>query len=141
MHARYADVYGDTRLAASVSGGFGLIAVIVAMVGLFAVTTMLVAGRTREIGVRIALGATHRDIRQLVLHRALGYVGCGIAVGTAGALSISRWLSSQLFGVEPTDPVTYAGVAVVLGAIALVATWSPARRATRVDPVTALRSE
>lgn len=141
MHERYADVYGDTRLAAGVSIGFALTAVLVAMVGLFAVTTTLVAGRTREIGVRMALGATSRDIRRLVLHRALAFVGSGIAVGIAAALFASRWIRTQLFGLEPTDPATYVGVAVVLAVTAIAATWSPARRATRVDPITTLRAE
>ena len=100
-----------------------------------------VAQRTREIGVRMALGARDTTVATMVVREALAVVGVGLAVGTAGALALTRVLASLLYDVSPTDPLTFAGVAAVLGAVALAASYLPARRAAMVDPIVALRQE
>ena len=97
--------------------------------------------QTREIGVRIALGATPRDVRRLVLAEAVSMVGLGAVVGLAGATVAGRLLASQLFGVSPLDPISLAGAVALLVAIGLIASHLPARRASRIDPVDALRAE
>ncbi|HWW74494.1 MAG TPA: FtsX-like permease family protein, partial [Pyrinomonadaceae bacterium] len=100
-----------------------------------------VAQRTREIGVRVALGARPRDVLRLVLGRGLALAGLGIALGLAGGLALTRVISSLLFGVGARDPLTFATVAALLAAVALLACLAPARRATKVDPMVALRYE
>jgi ABC-type antimicrobial peptide transport system permease subunit len=100
-----------------------------------------VSQRTQEIGVRMALGADARSVVRLVVGSALGWVGAGAAAGLVAAVLLTRVLQSFLFGVEPTDPVTLAGVLVVLAAVAVLAGYVPARRATRVDPIVAMRVE
>jgi ABC-type antimicrobial peptide transport system permease subunit len=124
------------------------------MVGLFAVTALLLAGlgiygvisymvseRTHEIGIRIALGAESTNILQMVLRQGLGLALVGAVVGLIGALIVSNVMSGLLYGVRPTDPLTFAGVAILLIGVALVACYFPARRALRVDPLVALRHE
>jgi putative ABC transport system permease protein len=138
---RYAEAYGDTRIAAGVASGFGGIAFIVAMVGLYGVTAFLVAGRTREIGIRLALGADRNSIRRLVIGPAVRGVALGLLAGVAGALMTSRWIASQIVEVSSGDPATYAGVVAGTVVTALVATWRPARQATSVDPAVTLRAE
>jgi putative ABC transport system permease protein len=101
----------------------------------------LVAQRTHEIGVRIALGAVPREVLGMVLARGMLLVGAGALVGLAGALALTRLLTSQLYGIRPNDPLTMAAVTALLLLVALVACVVPARRATRVDPLVALRSE
>ena len=120
---------------------FGILALVLAAVGVYGVTAQAARRRTREIGVRIALGAAAPDVLGLMLRQSIVVVGLGLAVGTGAALLATGVLSSLLYGVEPRDPATIASVAALLGGIALLACWLPARRATRVDPVTSLRSE
>jgi ABC-type antimicrobial peptide transport system permease subunit len=110
-------------------------------VGVYGVITLLVAGRTREIGIRMALGADRRDIGGLVVRSTLRLAAAGVAFGLALAAGSSRWIESQVFGVSPTDPATYAVVTVSVLAAALVAAWPPARRAVRIDPTIALKAE
>ena len=123
-------------LAASVLGLFGLG---LATVGMFGVFGYVVRQRTREIGIRIALGARSSEIIRLVLTGSSRPVAAGLAVGIVGALGTSQMLRSELYGVSPLDPLTYGGVALLLGAAAMAASYLPARRAARLNPTQALR--
>ena len=127
-----------TSLLCSIFAGAGLL---LAVVGLFGVMTYSVAQRTHEIGVRMAVGAEKADVWRMILREALGITVAGIAVGLLGALGLSSILKSQLFGVRATDPLTFLGVVATLVLVALLACSIPARRATRVDPIVALRYE
>jgi len=129
------------QLAAGLLGAFGLLALGIASVGIYGVASYEVAQRTRELGIRAALGATARDLLELVLGQSMRVVTAGALVGLVVALGAARLLTTQLYGVRPTDPVTFLAMPVFLGVVALVATFLPARRATRVDPVEALRSQ
>ncbi len=101
----------------------------------------LVTQRTREIGLRMALGAQPQDVLRVIVGHGLRLVLLGLCVGVAAALVVTRWMSSVLFDVKPTDPLTFAAVAVLLAAVAFLASYIPARRAMRVDPMVALRYE
>ncbi|HEX5436315.1 MAG TPA: ABC transporter permease [Gemmatimonadaceae bacterium] len=129
------------RLSALLLSGFSLVALLLSAIGLYGVMTSGVRRQTREIGVRMALGATPGHIRRLILAEVFGVVGIGLIAGLAGALGASRLLRSLLFQVNPTDPLTLAGVCVVLVVVTLVAAYLPARRAMRVDPAQVLRAE
>jgi putative ABC transport system permease protein len=129
------------RLNTTLVTFFALLAVALAMIGIYGVTAYAVSQRTREFGVRVALGASPSDVVRLVVRENAGLVGAGIVAGVAIALLTSRILSSLLFGVGRTDIATFAGTAVLLALVAFAATFIPARRATRVDPVVALRTE
>jgi putative ABC transport system permease protein len=120
---------------------FASLAILLAAVGIYGVVHYTVNERTREIGVRIALGATPGRILGLVLGQGMRGPIIGVAIGIVSALALTRVLSATLFGVTATDPVTYGGVAALLVAVAAVACYVPARRATRVDPVYALRRD
>jgi putative ABC transport system permease protein len=120
---------------------FGALALLLASIGLYGVTSYSVAQRTREIGVRVALGAQPSAVLALVLGNGLALVLLGIAVGLAAALALSGTMATLLTGVNPRDPVTFIATPALLAAIALVATYVPARRATRIDPLIALRTE
>ncbi len=122
-------------------GLFAGTALLLAMAGIYGVVSCAVARRTREVGVRIALGAQTGDVLRAVLGRQVAATAAGVAAGVAGALALTRLLRSLLFGVGAGDPATFAGVALLLAGVALLASYLPARRATRVDPVIALRSE
>jgi ABC-type antimicrobial peptide transport system permease subunit len=128
------------RLYAVVLAWFGVFALLIAGVGLFGVLSSSVAQRTREIGVRSALGAQTRDIVGLVLRQTLWIVGVGVAIGLTAALVGVRMLSAFLYGISPHDTLTFIAVPVVILAVAAVACLVPARRAARVDPLTALRA-
>jgi putative ABC transport system permease protein len=127
-----------TSLLCSIFAGAGLL---LAVVGLFGVMSYSVAQRTHEIGVRVAVGADKTDILRLILSEGMGITLLGIGIGLAGTFAVSRFLTSQLFGVSATDAFTFLGVVVTLAAVALLACYIPARRATRVDPMVALRYE
>jgi putative ABC transport system permease protein len=120
---------------------FSAIALILAAIGIYGVMAYSVNQRTHEIGIRVALGALPGDVRRLILGSGARIIGLGLLLGTAGALASTRVLSALLFNVSPYDPVSFAAILVLLSAIALLACWLPARRATRVDPMVALRSE
>ncbi len=141
MDDRYAEVYGDTRIAATLTGAFALMALPVVMVGLYGITAVLVASRTREIGIRLALGAKRDDIRKLVLGPAFRYLTAGVVLGTIAALASTRAIESQIAGVSAADPFIYIGTVAAMVLSATLATWHPARRAARVDPMVTLKSE
>jgi predicted permease len=122
-------------------GGFAVLALVLAGVGLHGVLSYAVALRMQEMGVRVALGAAPRDVVRLVVGQGLALTLAGALLGAAGALALTRFVSGMLFGVRATDPATFAGVAVVLLAVAALACYRPARRAARVDPLVALRGE
>ena len=122
-------------------GLFAALALMLASVGLYGVVAQFVAKRTHDIGVRMALGAGRSEVLRMVLRNALLLVLAGMATGIAGALVLTRFLSSFLFGVRPSDPGTFAAVSALLIVVAVLASYFPARRATRVDPIVALRYE
>jgi predicted permease len=138
---KYAAMFADVLLATRVTGAFGALAFLVAVVGVYGVMAYLVAGRRREIGIRMALGAERRDVRRLVMTSAVRLGVVGSALGIAGALLVARWTSSQFYGVSATDPITHVTVAAGVLITAIVATWQPARQAARVDPAVTLRAE
>jgi ABC-type antimicrobial peptide transport system permease subunit len=137
----YASRHAETLMATSIVTAFAGFAFIVAMTGIYGVMAFLVAGRTREIGIRMALGADRRSISRMVLGSSARLVLWGAALGSGAALLTSRWIESQLFGVSPTDPATYVAVSAAIVATALLATWHPALQAARVDPAITLRTE
>ena len=120
---------------------FATVALVLAAVGIYGVISYAVSRRTHEIGVRIALGATPAMVVRLVIGQALKVVGSGVLVGIAGALVVTRLMTTLVFGVRVTDPLTYVGATVLLTAVAVLASYIPARRATRIDPLGAMRSE
>jgi putative ABC transport system permease protein len=132
---------GPTRFALVLIGIFAFIAVVLATVGLYGVLSSVVKQRTSEIGVRMALGAQKSNIFQLVIGHGLLLSGAGILIGAAGALALTRVMTSMLVGVKPTDPVTFGAIGVLFVAIAATASWLPARRAAGLDPTVALREE
>jgi predicted permease len=129
------------RLAATLLGAFGILALLLAAVGIYGVMAYSAAQRTREIGVRLALGADRRDLLRLVVGDGLALIWIGILIGGASALALTRLLAPLLYGITPYDPVAFAGAIGILIGTALLACYFPARRAMRVDPVTALRLE
>jgi putative ABC transport system permease protein len=139
--ARYNRLAGDTKLAAASTSGFGIIALIVAAGGIYAVMAFIVAARGREIAIRMALGADRVGTRRLILRSSLTLAALGASIGLVTAWIATRWISAQLFGVARTDPVTYSAVLTLVLVTALVATWWPARRAANVDPAVMLRSQ
>jgi ABC-type antimicrobial peptide transport system permease subunit len=117
------------------------VALFLGAIGLFGVISYVVGQRTREIGVRIALGAARADIRGIVFRQSAGVAAAGVVLGLVGSLALTRMMGAILFGVSARDPVTFAGAPLLLVAVAALATWLPARRAARVDPIEALRAE
>jgi len=141
MHAHLDRALSQERLTASLLSGLGLLALALAVIGIYGVMSFSVAQRTREIGIRMALGAEAPVVLAMVLRNAAVLVGAGLATGWAAAVIVTRYAASLLYGVSPTDPWTFAAVTVVLSAAAGVACYLPARRAARVDPMVALRYE
>jgi ABC-type antimicrobial peptide transport system permease subunit len=117
------------------------VALLLGTIGIYGVISYAVSQRTRELGVRIALGAGGREVVQMVLRQGLVLAGVGVAIGLVSAYGLTRLMSALLYGVSPTDPLTYAVVAVVLVGVAMLASYLPARRAASVDPIEALRAE
>jgi predicted permease len=129
------------RITGTLLGAFGLLALLLTAVGLSGVVAYFVSLRTREIGIHLALGAERRDVLMLVVKQGMRLSLVGVIIGLTAALGVSRVLSSLLYGIRPTDPVTYISVALVLTAVTLLASYLPARRAAKVDPMVALRYE
>jgi putative ABC transport system permease protein len=141
MDDRVAENIAQPRLSVAVLALFAGIALLLAAVGLYGVLSYAVAQRTREIGIRLALGADGGAVQRLIVRQGMQPALLGIAVGLGGAFALTRLMRSLLYGVSAADPLTYAGVALFLGAVALAAAWMPARRAARLDPISALRAE
>jgi predicted permease len=129
------------RIAATVLGVFGLVALVLAAIGIYGITSYAVSQRTREIGIRLALGAQLGDVLKLVLGHGVKLTIVGVALGLLGAYLVTRAITSVLYGVSATDPLTFVGVSLLLVSVALLACYVPARKATKVDPLIALRYE
>jgi putative ABC transport system permease protein len=137
----YSALLGSRKFNVILTGFFGITALLLATTGVFGVMAYSVSRRTQEFGVRVALGAVTGNVVRLVLGLGVRTVFIGVAIGIAGSLALTRIVESLLFGVTATDPLTFGGVTFILVASALLACYIPARRATRVDPVVALRHE
>jgi predicted permease len=136
-----ADSMAQTSFAMVMLAIAASVALLLGLVGIYGVIAYIAAQRTREIGIRIALGAQSGDVRRLFLRHGLLLTGAGIAIGVGASVALTRVMTALLFGVSPMDPATYAAVSAGLAGVALLATWLPARRASRVDPVAALRAD
>jgi putative ABC transport system permease protein len=141
MSQRMSDSVAQPRFYAVVLGTFAFVALALAAVGVYGVMSYAVSQRTREIGIRMALGAGRGEVLGLIAGQGMAFTVAGVAVGLAGAFALTRYLESLLFGVSPFDPPTVAAVTLLLAAVAALASYIPAHRATRVDPVVALRYE
>jgi putative ABC transport system permease protein len=131
----------EPRFRTIVLTAFSLLALAMASIGIYGVMNYLVIQRTREFGIRLGLGATPSDVLRLVLRRAAVLIGAGTCLGLAGSVLVVRLIANLLFGTAPLDPLTFAAVPILLAAVALAASCIPARRATRIDPIVALRNE
>jgi len=129
------------RFYAAVMGMFAAIALVLSAVGIYGLLAYAVGQRTREFGVRTALGGTGRDVLAMVLRQGLRLTSVGIGIGVAAAIALTRYLGGMLYGVTPLDPLTYVAVIALFAAVTSIASYVPARRATRIDPMTALRTE
>jgi predicted permease len=141
LEGELAGTLSQPRFRAVLLAGFALIALILASIGIYGVTAHAVHQRTQEVGVRMALGAQRRDVLLLVLRQHVKPALIGVGLGLAGALALARFMESMVYGVRPTDPLTLAAMAVGLLAVAVAACWIPARRATKVDAIVALRNQ
>jgi len=135
------DTMVTERLAAMLSGWFGVLALLLAAVGVYGVVAYAVAQRRSEIGIRLALGASPAGVLRMVLRRVALLVGAGMAIGAVISFWVSRIVAAMLFGLQPRDPATFASAAIALIAVAALAAWLPARRAARIDPAMVLHSE
>jgi predicted permease len=141
MDQRLHDSLARRRFSMTMLGAFAAFALILAIVGIYGVMSYLVTQGTRDIGIRLALGATPRRILGMVIGQGMGLAAIGIVAGLAGAAFLTRWMASLLFGTSATDPATFSAVALLLAVVALLASYVPALRATKVDPMVALRDE
>ena len=138
---RVGSALAPRRFPLQLLAAFAALALVLSALGIYGVTSYAVSQRTREIGVRIAIGAQARDVLGMIMGRALRLAGLGLAIGLLVALAGAHVMATQLYGVSERDPLTYAGISALLVAVAVLASWLPARRATRVDPAVALRAE
>jgi predicted permease len=141
MESIIADSTAERRFAMILLGAFAVMALVLASVGIYGVIAYVVGQRTQEIGIRMALGAQRRDVLGLILWQGTRLALLGVAIGIAGAFALTRLMADLLYGVTATDPLTFAVLALILTLVAMAACYLPARRATRVDPVAALRWE
>ena len=137
----YDESMAQTSFMLVILGIAGSVTLLLGLVGIYGVIAYIVAQRRREVGIRMALGAQSESVQKIFVSRGLVLTGIGLTVGLIAAAALMRLLSSLLFGVQPFDPITYAAVVAGLGGVALLATWLPARQATRIDPMLALRAE
>jgi putative ABC transport system permease protein len=135
------DSIAQPRFRAMLLGLFAALALVLGAIGLYSVMAYSVTQRTNEIGIRMALGANSGDVMKMIIREGSSIVVLGLAVGLAGAFGLTRLLASLLFGVGVSDPLTFAGVSILLAIVAMLACYLPARRATKVDPMIALRAE
>src|SRR6185503_17276381 len=129
------------RIAAGVLGSFGIVALLLAAVGLYGVVAFAVAQRTREIGIRVALGAQSKEVLELMLRQGMSLAGLGLLIGLPIAMVVAKLISGFLLGTGASDPLVFVAAGVTLAIVTLVASYVPARRASRVDPMVALRSQ
>jgi ABC-type antimicrobial peptide transport system permease subunit len=141
MNEVISDSLAARRFSMIFFGVFAAMALLLSSVGIYGVISYLVGQRTREIGIRVALGAGRADVMRLVLGHGVKMACIGVVIGLAASLGLTRLMANMLYGVSPTDPLTFAGVAILLTLVALTACYLPARRAMRVDPIVALRYE
>jgi putative ABC transport system permease protein len=141
METRLSDWLAPRRFNAFLVGLFAALALALAAVGVYVLMSYSVAERTQEFGIRLALGARPQEVLSGVVGRGLKLTLVGVAIGIAGALALTRFLASLLYGVKPTDPLTFIAVSIILIAVGLAACYFPARRASKVDPMVALRYE
>ena len=141
MQDYVSDAMAQTRYSLILIGALGAAALLLAAIGLYGVISYSVSQRTNEIGIRVALGGRQSDILKLVIGEGMILTAVGAIVGLIGAFALTQLMSGILFGVRASDPLTYAGITGLLAVIALLATFIPARRAARIDPMTALRYE
>ena len=141
MEQRVSASVGQPRFRTFLLAVFSILALVIASIGIYGVMNYLVIQRTREFGIRLAVGATERDVLRLVLGRAAVLIVAGLCLGLLGSVVLARFIASLLYGVTPLDSLTFAAVSLLLSAVALFASYIPARRATRVDPMVTLRWE
>jgi putative ABC transport system permease protein len=141
MEKTVADSISNKRFTMTLLGVFALLALLLASIGIYGVLSYMVGQRTKEIGVRLALGAQKFDVLRMVLKDGARMTLTGILIGLVGAMALTRLMRTMLYGVRPTDPLTFVSVAAVLGAVAMLACYLPARRAMKVDPMEALRHQ
>ena len=141
LDAMRAASMAQTSFALTMLAIAAAVALLLGIVGIYGVIAYIAAQRTREIGIRMALGAESGDVSRLFLRHGLTLTAIGLAIGVAASIGLTRFMSTLLFGVSATDPMTYAAVSTILGGVALLATWLPARRAAKVDPMAALRAD
>jgi ABC-type antimicrobial peptide transport system permease subunit len=141
MDERTAAVTARARFSATVLALFALTALSLAAIGIYGVMSLAVSARSRELGIRIALGADQARVKRLVIGEGAGLAAFGVAIGLVAALLATRVMRTMLYDLAPSDPVTYGAVVALLGLTAVAAAWLPARRASRVDPVEALRAD
>jgi ABC-type antimicrobial peptide transport system permease subunit len=141
LAAQVSNSMGPQRLISALTGFFGIVGLALACVGLYGIMAYSVARRTHELGVRMALGAQKGEILKMIMAHGLRLTLIGLAIGAAGALALTRLMTNLLYGVRPSDPLTFTAVSLLLMMVALLACYIPARRAMKVDPMVALRYE